>query len=65
MNETNRMTMSNHQLRYELKKIDQYPEVEMTSYEAGFIEDVVFNSDYPMTEKQKAFCEKLIEKYER
>ena len=57
--------MNDNQLRQTLRQIDKDPDVTMSSYEASFIESVVFNYQGPMSQKQKSFCEKLIERYER
>lgn len=55
--------MSDEELRDELKALDQNEDIDMDSWEAGFIENVVYKYKGPLSEPQRAKAEQIIEKY--
>lgn len=55
--------MNDEQLRAALRKIDEDDSVDVTSWEANFIESVVYRYNGPLSPKQRDVAEKIIEKY--
>lgn len=55
--------MTDAELREELKFIDVSEDVTVTSWEAGFIENVVYKYDGPLSEDQRKTAEQIIDKY--
>ncbi len=55
--------MTDEELREELRDLDVSEHVEMDSYEADFIENVVYRQKGPLTEKQRKKAEQILEKY--
>ncbi len=55
--------MTDAELREELKFIDTNEDVTVDSFEASFIENVVYQYDGPLSEKQRKTAEKIIDKY--
>lgn len=58
-------TCRDDELREALKKIDEDETIEVTNWEAEFIESVVFRYDGFLSAKQMKVAERIVEKYER
>ena len=53
------------ELRFDLKLIDNSPSIEVDRYEADFLESVlVKGKDKDLTPNQRAFAQKMIDKYQ-
>ena len=57
------MAMTDEELREELRDLDVSEHVEMDSYEADFIESVVYQYKGTLSDKQRKLAERIIEKY--
>lgn len=55
--------MSDQELRAALKRIDEDEAVDVTKWEANFIESVVYTYAGPLSPKQRDVAEKIIDKY--
>jgi len=55
--------MNDDELRRQLKVIDDDPNVDVSSWEADFIENIVFNYAGPLSDKQREAAERIIDKY--
>lgn len=55
--------MTDEELREELRALDQNEDIEMDSWEADFIENVVYKYKGPLSENQREKAEQIIEKY--
>jgi len=55
--------MSDQEIREALKRIDEDDSIDVTSWEAGFIETVVYKFRGALSPKQRDAAEKIIEKY--
>lgn len=55
--------MTDAELREELKAIDTDEDIVVDSWEASFIENVVYKYKGPLSEGQRAKAEQIIEKY--
>lgn len=55
--------MTDGELREELRELDTNPDVTVDSFEADFIENVVYQYAGPLSEKQRKTAERIIEKY--
>lgn len=55
--------MTDEELREELKAIDKNEDIDVDSWEAGFIENVVYKYKGPLTEAQRTKAEQIVEKY--
>lgn len=52
------------EIRAELRLIDEDEDVDLTSFEAGFVEVVVYQSpDHPLSPRQEEIAEEIIEQY--
>ena len=57
-------TNEDEELRDKLKEIDELEEVDVSTWEAEFIESVVYkNKDWPLTSKQREVARQMIERY--
>lgn len=56
--------MTDEEIREELRFVDTNPDVTVDSWEANFIESVVYKSEGPLSKKQRKKAEHIIEKYE-
>ncbi len=50
-------------LRHRLKKLDESETVDVTQWEADFIESVVYRYDGPMSQRQQESALRIVEKY--
>ncbi len=57
-------TKSDQQLRDLLREIDESDDVDVSAWEAGFIDSVVYKYNGPLSDKQRDSAESIIEKYE-
>lgn len=58
--------MSDEEIRDLLRQIDYLPDVDVTPYEANFIEDIVYKkSRMDLTDNMRTVALNIIEKYER
>lgn len=55
---------SDDNLRDRLKELDESDDHEVTSWEAGFIETVVYNWSGDLSEKQRETALKILDKYD-
>jgi hypothetical protein len=55
--------MTDEELREALKELDTAPDVDVDSWEAEFIEHVVYKYKGPLSEPQRKKAEEIIEKY--
>jgi len=55
--------MNDEEIRRRLKLIDDDDAVDVTRWEADFIESVVYKYNGPLSDQQRAAAEKIIEKY--
>lgn len=55
--------MNDQEIRRRLKLIDEDDAVDVTRWEADFIESVVYRYSGPLSDKQRAVAEKIIDKY--
>jgi len=55
--------MDDEELREELKSIDVSEFVTVSSWEADFIESVVYEYEGPLSDEQRDKAEEIIEKY--
>lgn len=55
--------MNDQEIRRRLKLIDDDDAVDVTRWEADFIESVVYKYNGPLSDKQRDAAEKIIEKY--
>lgn len=55
--------MSDEEIREGLKEIDENEDIDVDSWEAEFIENVVYKYQGPLSEKQRAKAEEIIERY--
>lgn len=55
--------MTDDEIRDALKELDQSDEMEVDSWEAEFIEHVVYKYKGPLSDRQKKKAEDIIEKY--
>lgn len=55
--------MSDDEIREALKEIDEDPDVDVKTWEADFLENVLFKYRGPLSAKQREAAEKIIEKY--
>ena len=54
---------SDDKLREQLREIDENEDLEVTSFEASFLESVLFKYSGPLSEKQRAVARDMIERY--
>ena len=55
--------MSDESIREQLREIDSNEEIECTSWEADFLDHVLFKYDGPLSTKQKDVAQRIIQKY--
>lgn len=55
--------MDDNELREELRDIDESEDVDVSEWEAEFIESVVYNYQGPLSDKQREKAEEIIERY--
>jgi len=55
--------MTDEEIREELKAIDHNEDIEVDSWEAGFIENVVYKYKGPLSETQRKKALEIIDKY--
>lgn len=55
--------MTDEEIREELRFLDTNADVTVDSWEAGFIESVVYKYKGPLSESQRKKAEQIIEKY--
>lgn len=56
--------MSDDEIRSALREIDSNEEITVTSFEADFLESVLFKFPHrPLSEKQRAVAQQILERY--
>jgi len=56
--------MSDAEIRERLQDIDEDDDIDVSSWEAGFIESVVYRYKGPLSDAQREKARQIIEKYE-
>lgn len=56
--------MNDEQIRNTLRDIDENEDIDVSSWEAEFIEGIVYDYEGPLSEAQRIKAKQIIEKYE-
>lgn len=56
--------LTDDELKEQLTEIDNDDDIDVTPWEADFIDNVLFKQTFPLTARQREIIEQIIERYE-